>query len=52
MPDDTIDALVLVGLKEAMASSGLTTLGEELRRRARRLSVVLGGKGQARAGGA
>lgn len=44
MPDGTIDALVLVGLREVLASSGLGTLGTELRRRARQLSRALGGK--------
>jgi DNA-binding IclR family transcriptional regulator len=44
MPDGTIDALVMVGLRERMEATGLTQLGEELHRRAVRLSRALGGK--------
>lgn len=44
MPDDTINAIVMVGLRERMESTGLTKLGEELHRRAQRISRILGGK--------
>ncbi len=45
MLDDTIRAIVVVGLRERMESTGLTKLGKELHKRAVRLSHSLGGKG-------
>jgi DNA-binding IclR family transcriptional regulator len=44
MPNHTINALVMVGLREHMESTGLTALGEELHRRAQSVSRTLGGK--------
>jgi DNA-binding IclR family transcriptional regulator len=44
MPDDTINAIVMVGLREHMERAGLTALGEDLHRRALRISRMLGGK--------
>ena len=44
MPDGTIDALVMVGLRERMAETGLSVLGEDLNLRALRLSRILGGR--------
>ena len=44
MPDDTINAIVMVGLREYMEHAGLTRLGEALHRRALRVSGVLGGR--------
>jgi DNA-binding IclR family transcriptional regulator len=44
MPDGTINAVVMVGLREHMERAGLTALGEELHRRALRISHILGGK--------
>jgi DNA-binding IclR family transcriptional regulator len=44
MPDDTINAIVMVGLREQMERAGLPALGEDLHRRALRISRVLGGK--------
>ena len=44
MPDDTINAIVMVGLRDRMTEAGLTKLGEELHRHAVRLSRTLGAK--------
>ena len=44
MSDDTINTLVMVGLREQMEATGLTVLGQDLHRRASRLSRTLGGK--------
>ncbi len=44
MPDNTIHALVMVGLRDRMEAIGLTALGEDLHRRANSLSHRLGGK--------
>jgi DNA-binding IclR family transcriptional regulator len=49
MPDDTINAIVMVGLREHMERAGLTALGEDLHRRALRISRMLGGKDPASA---
>jgi DNA-binding IclR family transcriptional regulator len=47
MPDGTINAVVMVGLREHMERVGLIALGEELHRRALRISRILGGKDMA-----
>ena len=44
MPDGTLHALVMVGLRERMEQAGLVALGEDLQRRARVLSRALGGR--------
>jgi len=43
MPSGTINALVLVGLRERMEQVGLGVLGEELHRRALLITRLLGG---------
>lgn len=43
MPDDTVSALVLVGVSEAMRQAGLTRIGQDLRERATQLSRRLAG---------
>ena len=44
MPNGSINALVVVGVSEQMRRIGLTTIGEDLHRRAMRVSEVLGGE--------
>lgn len=43
MPNETVSALVLVGVSEAMRQAGLTQIGQDLRERAAQLSRRLAG---------
>lgn len=44
MADGTINALVVVGVAEQVRRVGLTTVGEELKRRAAHVTKLLGGR--------
>ncbi len=44
MPNGTINTLVVVGVSEQMRRAGLSTIGEDLSIRARKISRALGGK--------
>ncbi len=50
MPNGSINALVVVGVSEQMRRIGLTTIGEDLRGRAARVSRALGGEALAEHG--
>jgi DNA-binding IclR family transcriptional regulator len=48
MPNGSINTLVVVGVSEQMRRAGLSTIGEDLSARARKMSQALGGKALSR----